>query len=201
MDTLKLQQSDNLYQLNDIDKIHICNYTNELKKDYNFMTETSKSIDNSLIYFAEKIIDRGTYIMKINNILNNLKMAVNIELSIFEYALVHVTINNLEPMFIISIYIDKYNEIYMNLDNNSYLNNQTLKEGILNNSLDPQIIAFLSPEQLHPAKWVDILKKKQYRIDKEQNMATTDLYQCKKCKYEKDRHIYYKRKSGSWYKI
>jgi transcription elongation factor S-II len=49
----------------------------------------------------------------------------------------------------------------------------------------PKLVAFLSPEQLHPEKWDDILKKRQYRIDKEQNMATTDMYQCRKCKERK----------------
>jgi DNA-directed RNA polymerase subunit M/transcription elongation factor TFIIS len=185
METIDLTQSDNITTSNYFEQLNICNYNSALKKDYNFMTETSQSIDNSLIHFAEKIIERGSHIMKLNKFLDNLKMAVKIELSIFEYALVHITINNLEQMFITSIYMDKFNEICMNLDDNSYLNNQTLKENILNNSLDPQIIAFLSPEQLHPAKWVEIIKKRQYRIDKEQNMATTDLYQCKKCKERK----------------
>ena len=185
MDNDKFIPSENIIDLNHIEQLNLCNYNNELKKEYNFMTESSKSIDNSLITFAEKVIDRGIYIMKLNKLLDNLKIAVYIELSIFEYALVHITVNNLESMFITAIYMDRFNEIYMNLDDNSYLENHSLKENILNGSLSPQIIAFLSPEQLHPAKWVEIIKKQQYRIDKEQNMATTDLYQCKKCKERK----------------
>jgi DNA-directed RNA polymerase subunit M/transcription elongation factor TFIIS len=177
--------SENIIDFNYVEQLKICNYNNELKKEYNFMTESSKSIDNSLIYFAEKVIDRGIYIMKLNKLLDNLKIAVQLELSIFEYALVHITVNNLEIMFVSAIYTDKFNEILMNLDETSYLGNHSLKENILNGSLGPLIIAFLSPEQLHPAKWVEIIKKQQYRIDKEQNMATTDMYQCRKCKERK----------------
>lgn len=185
MNNEELIQSENIIDINYIEQLKLCNYNNELKKEYNFMTESSKSIDNSLIYFAEKVINRGTYIMKLNKLLDNLKIAVQLELSIFEYALVHITVNNLETMFVSAIYTDKFNEICMNLDETSYLGNHSLKENILNGSLGPQIIAFLSPEQLHPAKWVEIIKKQQYRIDKEQNMATTDMYQCRKCKERK----------------
>jgi DNA-directed RNA polymerase subunit M/transcription elongation factor TFIIS len=170
---------------NNVELIKLFNYNNELKKEYKFMTESSKSINRTLITFAENIIDRCNYIIKFNKLLINLKIAIELEFSIFEYALVHVTVNNLETMFITAIYTDKFNEIFMNLDETSYINNHSLKENILNNSLSSQIIAFLSPEQIHPAKWVEIIKKQQYRMDKEQNIATTDMYQCRKCKERK----------------
>ena len=177
--------SENLIDINHYEQLKLNNYTTVLKNEYNFMTESSKNINNSLIFFAEKVINRGNYIMKLNKLLDNLKIAIQLELSIFEYALVHTTVNNLEIMFVSAIYTDKFNEICMNLDETSYLGNHSLKENILNGSLGPQIIAFLSPEQLHPAKWTEIIKKQQYRTDKEQNMATTDMYQCRKCKEKK----------------
>ena len=165
--------------------IKFTNLNNEMKNEYNFMTESSKSIENSLIHFAEKTIERGHHMIELNKYVNNLKMAIDIELGIFEYALVHVTVNNLESMFITAIYMDKLREICLNLDQKSHLKNKVLLDNILNGSMAPRIIAFLSPEQMHPDKWSDILKKRQYRIDKEQNMATTDLYQCRKCKERK----------------
>jgi DNA-directed RNA polymerase subunit M/transcription elongation factor TFIIS len=169
----------------DLNNLKMCNFGNEMKNEYNFITESSKNIENSLINYAEKIIDRGNNIIEINKYINNLKIAVEIENGIFEYALVHITVNNYEQMIVFAVYTDKIREICRNLDPSSHLQNKTLKENVLNGSLTPRIIAFLSPEQLHPEKWTDVIKKRQYRLDKEQNMATTDLYQCKKCKERK----------------
>jgi DNA-directed RNA polymerase subunit M/transcription elongation factor TFIIS len=151
------------------------------KKNHNFITETSKDIDSDLIKYAEQVIDRGQYVILLSKLLNDIKMSIDIEESIFEFALIHTTINNLLYKFISPVYKDKYNEIFLNIDENSYLKNNTLKEKLISGKLKTKTIAFMSPDQLHPEKCAFILKKRQYRLDKEQNMATTDIYKCYKC--------------------
>jgi DNA-directed RNA polymerase subunit M/transcription elongation factor TFIIS len=166
----------------DISKIDIYNFnTDILKKEYNFITETSKNINNKLIIYAEKIIERGKYVIELSDILNNLQMAIDLELGIFEYALIHVTVDQLIKELVLPIYLDKFNEICLNLREESYIKNKTLKPSILSKKIGAKYIAFMTPEQLHPEKWTDIINKRQYRIDKEQNLATTDLYKCYKC--------------------
>jgi DNA-directed RNA polymerase subunit M/transcription elongation factor TFIIS len=34
---------------------------------------------------------------------------------------------------------------------------------------------------MHPKRWAEILNIRKYREDKENNIATTDLYKCRKC--------------------
>lgn len=154
----------------------------ERLESYNFKTENSKDINIKLLTYAINNIKRYQVIQKLVDILkSSIDLAHKIENGIFEFALVHVTIKNLEYNCIVAVYNDKVNDILLNLDETSYLNNKTLKQSILSGIIDPYYVAFLSASQLHPERWQDILNKKKFREDKENNMAFTDLYKCKKC--------------------
>ena len=165
--------------MNDIDTniIHIDNH----KHDYKFITESSKNISDILLHYAEENILRAEYVININNILLDIDIAIELELGIFEFSLNMISTNQLANKFIVPIYIDKYNEIMLNIDENTHLKNKTFKNLILSKKYQPQLIPFLSPEQIHPIKWADIFKKREYRLYKEQNMATADTHVCQKC--------------------
>jgi DNA-directed RNA polymerase subunit M/transcription elongation factor TFIIS len=154
---------------------------NILTKKYNFITENALDLDNKFIIYALENINRGKYILILNNIIIDIKKAILIEKGIFEFALIHTFMNNFHKKFIISNYLDKVNEIVNNLNNNKHINNKTLLNSIINNEIKPELIAFLSPQQMHPERWKEILTIKKYREEKENNIATTDLYRCKKC--------------------
>ena len=148
---------------------------------YNFITANSKDLDKKFIFFAEKNIDRAKYIIELSNILNDIKKAISLEKGIFEFSLIHTFMNGLQQKFVISVYLDKMDEIKNNINGNEKINNQTLKQSILQGEIRPELVSFLSPQQMHPKRWTEIMSIKKFREDKENNMATTDLYKCRRC--------------------
>ncbi len=153
---------------------------NNLDK-YKFITENSKDLDKKFINFAKKNLDRAKFILELSDILNNIQKAIALEKGIFEFSLIHTFMNNLQEKFVISVYLDKIDDIKNNINGNEKINNETLKNAILSDEIRPELVAFLSPQQMHPKRWAEILNIRKYREDKENNIATTDLYKCRKC--------------------
>ncbi len=153
---------------------------NNLDK-YKFITENSKDLDKKFINFAKKNLDRAKFILELSDILNNIQKAIALEKGIFEFSLIHTFMNNLQEKFVISVYLDKIDDIKNNINGNEKINNETLKNAILSGEIRPELVAFLSPQQMHPKRWAEILNIRKYREDKENNIATTDLYKCRKC--------------------
>lgn len=153
---------------------------------YGFITEHSRDIDPRLIKHAKKEVNRAESVLKINELLIDLRLSIGIEKGIFEFSLLHVYMNSLNSSFIGAVYRDKLFDIIVNLDTgNKQVNNKNLKANILEGKIKPEVVAFMSPEQLHPKRWSELILKIKNREDKENNMATTDLYKCKKCKERK----------------
>ena len=94
--------------------------------EYNFITENSIDIKDNYIYSAEKILDRATNQIKLNNILNNIDISLKIELSIFEFTLIYCLNNNLNDIFIKSVYDDKLNNIISNIIDTQNINNKII---------------------------------------------------------------------------
>lgn len=168
----------------------------DISDDYKFISDASKKIDKKLISDAITSIDRGVYKIKLNEYLYNvfdskidysMDISDSLENGIFEFSLVHITTNNLMNKFIKPVYENKFNEIISNIDEKSHLFNINLKTSILNKQINPNIIAFMSPDQLMPEKWADILKKRNFRIETEKNIATSDTRTCFKCGEKKFR--------------
>ena len=127
---------------------------------YLFLTsENLTTISEDLIQYSISILSREETIIKINKYLKNVKKSIEIECSIFEHSIIYCYNKNFTKDYISPIYIDKLNNILLNLDKNSYLNNNTLKDDILNNKIECTSIAFLPPHQIHPEQWVEIIKK------------------------------------------
>lgn len=164
----------------------------ELNKEYikreKFITDNAVDLEYKFINYAKNNIDRTKQTLLFNSILQDYHKAKELEKGIFEFSLIHTYLNNFEKKFIISVYNDKCFDIMQNINGNEKVNNKTLKNVILNNEIKPMLIAFLSPQQLHPTKWIDLLNLKKYREDKENNIATSDLYKCRKCG-ERKSHI------------
>lgn len=147
-------------------------------ESYKFRNENSKDIGMKLLLFAEKNIKNYESIDKLLYIIYDIDKVNEIERGIFEFSLLHVITHGLEIRTVVSIYYDKVYDIIHNLQDPT---NKTLLHSILNNNILPYAIAFLSPQQLNPSKWIDILNKKKFRENVENNMATTDRYRCSKC--------------------
>lgn len=145
-------------------------------ESYKFRNENSKDISMKLLMYAEKNIKKYEAIDKLLYVLYDVERVIEIEKGIFEYSLLHIITHNLENKMVVPIYNDKVYDIVYNLQNN-----HALAKSILDNITPPYALAFLSPQQLNPSKWMDILNKKKFRENAENNMATSDRYRCTKC--------------------
>ena len=85
------------------------------------------------------------------------------------------------PFLISQIYNDKAEEILCHLENK----NKELIDGIKSKKLDPSKIAELKPQELNPEKYEKIQKKKDLEEYNKNNQASTDIFQCSKCKNRK----------------
>jgi transcription elongation factor S-II len=129
---------------------------------------------------------RNNITTKLNNILKQTKISVNMEKGIYNYAIKEATIRKVvkkwdNPHFV-QIYIDRIRTIYFNLNNNELL--QHLEDG----SIKPHVVAFMTHQELRPDKWDKLIKEKIQR-DKykyETNIeAATDTFKCRKCQSNK----------------
>lgn len=167
----------------DISKYNLQTFNiNEFNKclmdSYKFRTENSKDINIKLIKIAEKLLNRHNTIDKLLHIIYDIYKVHEIEKGIFEFSLLHVTTHELNHKSVLAVYNDIVYDIIYNITDQ---NNKSLLGSILNNDVAAYAVAFLSPQQLNPERWVSLLNKKRFREDKENNMATTDRYKCRKC--------------------
>lgn len=159
------------------DKLYKCIFSNYTKK---FVIDKSDDIDNNLILYTNTIIKRPIFIYFLDKYIVNIDISMGIEDGIYEFSLLYVTNNHLEKNYIASIYIDKFYSIYNNINN--HIDNTYLKNALINNNFDPRFVAFMLPYQLCPNKWEKIVNKYETKKMREQNIISTDLYQCGKCK-------------------
>jgi transcription elongation factor S-II len=149
---------------------------------YDFVIPNSVDLKDNFIQYAESCIDRASVQVKLSDLLLNVDIAIKIETSIFEYALIYCTNNKYEVNYVKPIYEDKLREIISNLDENRKgIENKTFKKNILSGKINPTNVAFLSPVQIHPQKWMHLTRKKEYIEQRENNIAYSDAYKCFKC--------------------
>lgn len=153
-----------------------------------FITPDIKNVDESHIRYLRNNVNNVETIGKIVKVINDIVIAIKIEASIFEFTLVFSVSQNFLKTLMPSIYHDKVNNIMLNLSK-SHLDNNTLCNALLNGDIDPQQIAFLRPQDIHPERWKTLIKKANLKDEKKKNMAISDLYKCKKCKGKKCRMI------------
>ena len=131
---------------------------------------------------------RNQYIEKFNLKFSGLKLkldAKKLDEYVYEYSKKYVLLNNMNEIYNELTYRTKSNELLRNLDSeNEYLINALKTEEITLEDLP-----LIKPQTLNKKQWDHIVKRLEYIDFKKKNMATTDIYQCKKCK-ERKCHIY-----------
>jgi len=105
----------------------------------------------------------------------NTNFAVKVAQSILRYSQEYAETND-TPELLQPIYETKLVEIKSALIKNPKL---------ITNDKDANDIAFLSPAQLNNDKYQDLLKKKEIREYKKNNIKTSDAFKCSKCKKSK----------------
>ncbi len=108
--------------------------------------------------------------------------AIELETHVFNFSNQYVSCYNLNTTHLKSVYNSKIQDIYYNLNP---LNSPTLLIRILKKEIPIDKIPFASPEELNPTSWEKIIKKRDFIEHKKNNMATSDAYECRKCKQRK----------------
>ncbi len=152
-----------------------------------FITEKSKDITNDKLLQINKIINRTECLKNIDLVLQNIRKSNKLEVGIFEYTLIYQLNNNISENLTSAIYKDITDNILSNINPKSPLASKQLFQSIINDQINPQYIAFLSPDQLNPKLWKDIINKKNYEQYCEQNKAISNAYTCYKCGEKKCR--------------
>ena len=98
-----------------------------------------------------------------------------IEASISKYSKEYAELNN-TPYLLEQIYETKSSEIIAIISKSDYL-----ISAIKDSSIDPEKIAFMSPEELDPEKYESIIKKRQLKEYNCTKSVGTDIFKCSKC--------------------
>lgn len=88
--------------------------------------------------------------------------------------------DNMTPFLIEEIFKTKVDEIVELFNKSDFL-----KNSIKDKSINPEELCSLSPEELDPDTYQNIIKKKELIELKKNSNSTTDAYTCKKCKNNK----------------
>jgi transcription elongation factor S-II len=86
------------------------------------------------------------------------------------------------------IYKDISNKILTNIDPDSYIGNSKLLNDTWEGTIDPVSLPKMSPDELYPAKWEQLIQEKIRREMLKYDMsnkAVTESYKCGKCKTSK----------------
>jgi transcription elongation factor S-II len=120
---------------------------------------------------------------KLNAIIEDDTLCVNVERGVFNYSLKEASSKKIikkweNPRFV-QIYLDRLRSIYINLKDTSFLNR------IKNGEVTPLNIACMTHQEMNPSQWRDLIEQKVMRdASKYTNniQASTDMFTCKKCK-------------------
>ena len=131
---------------------------------------------------------RDNCVHKLNSVIDDEKLSRNIEKSIFNFVIDYSRENNIncrwDNKIFYNLYFSKIRSIYINLNKESYINNNYLFDKIKNNDIKAEDISKLSVYEIHPENWKSLIDAKikrdkmKYEIKPE---AMTERYKCRKC--------------------
>jgi hypothetical protein len=125
---------------------------------------------------------RNNIRVKLQDILDSEKKAINLEKGIYNYALKEATnrkvVKKWDNPYYTQIYLDRLRTIYINLGNSVLLNH--VKDG----TVPVKALAFMTHQEMQPEKWDALIqakiKKDKSKYDTQQE-AMTDTFKCRKC--------------------
>lgn len=126
---------------------------------------------------------RKQLMMKINSLINDENVSVNIEKGIYNYTIEDATrkqlIKKWENVHFVEIYLTRFRTIYNNIRSSPYLKQQLEEEKWL-----PHEIAFLSHYEMSPERWEKLIADKRERdknvYDVQQKIDSE--FKCRRCK-------------------
>lgn len=134
--------------------------------------------------FRKNIVD------KISEVLEDEKKSINLEKGVFNYAIKEANsrkiIKKWENPYFAQIYIDRLRSIYVNLKNPELLG--LVKSG----ELAPQVLAFMTHQEMDHEHWRGMIDRKIKRDASKFTtnvQASTDMFTCRKCKSKRSSYI------------
>ena len=132
---------------------------------------------------------RIKYVNYLNKIIDDNKLSQEIEKSIYNYIIKISKERNIQRSWnnqiFYKLYTSKIRAIYLNLDANSYINNENFLNRIKSGEIKSNDVGELSIYDIYPENWKDLLnlKSKRDKIKYElKPEAMTSLFKCSKCK-------------------
>jgi transcription elongation factor S-II len=128
-------------------------------------------------------------IKKLNLIVKDINICENIEKSIYNYASKKCIDKNIEPNIsneiFLRIYVNKLMSLYNNLDKNSYIKNENFYDELMNEKINLDQIAFLSPQEMNKKHWQKYIDKQsavdEFLYSRSAGIRTQE-YKCGRCK-------------------
>ena len=129
---------------------------------------------------------RSNVVSKLKDILNNDKIANNLEKGVFNYSLKHATKINVvkkwDNIYFVKIYVNRLRTITCNLKD------EKLFTLIINKEIKAHEVAFMNHQEMQPDNWSELLELKKIRDENKYEPkleASTDDFKCWKCKSKK----------------
>jgi len=120
---------------------------------------------------------------KLQNILVEDNLAINLEKGIYNYSIKEANskkiVKKWENPHFSQLYLDRLRSIYINIKNKDLL------EQIKSGEITPQTLAFMTHQEMNPQQWHSLIEKKMKRDASKFNtniQASTDMFTCKKCR-------------------
>jgi len=129
---------------------------------------------------------RKNICLKLQNILADEIMSINLEKGVFNYAIKEANSKKIikkwvNPYFT-ELYVNRLRTIFINLKN------KDLVSQIVSGEIIPQTVAFMTHQEMNPERWKTLIDKKMKRDASKYTMnieASTDMFTCKKCRSKK----------------
>jgi DNA-directed RNA polymerase subunit M/transcription elongation factor TFIIS len=132
---------------------------------------------------------REKYVFHFDKVIDDYSLSRQIEQSIYNYIISFSREKNIQRNWsnkvFHKLYVSKIMSVYLNLNKNSYIQNENFLNKIKNKEIKPEDIGNLSVYDIYPENWKDLmnLKSKRDKIRYElKPEAMTSLFKCRKCK-------------------
>ena len=125
---------------------------------------------------------------KFESVLDDKDLSNEIERAVYNWAITYCEENNITRRWDNSIfrkvYINKCVSLITNLNTNSYINNDYLREQVKLGKILPKDLVELEATKIFPKNWEYLIEKRNKNITSsiEAPEATTDQFKCPKCK-------------------